>query len=128
MKKYKLPETYELIPSEKNQSFRIKDLQRNVISTKSFILSELETIIEEYESNLKKLKTFGSYLNEDNDIDVIIRPGSKYILFYKGKNEGKYSTMLDCIDQIKELKTWYENFETFKSKIQALNDREEVIL
>lgn len=127
-KKYKLPENYELVISEKSQSFRIKDLQRNVISTKFFLLSELETIIDEYESNLKKLKTFGSYLNEDNEIDVILKPGSKFILYYKSERVGKYSTILECVTKIKDLKAWYEEYESLKLKIEALNNHEEVSL
>jgi hypothetical protein len=128
MKKYKLPENYELVISEKFQSFRIKDLDRNVISTKSFFLSELETVINDYESNLKKLKTFGSYLNEDNEIDVILKPGSKFILYYKSERVGKYSTILECVTKIKDLKAWYEEYESLKLKIEALNNHEEVSL
>ena len=128
MKKYKLPENYELVISEKFQSFRIKDLDRNVISTKSFILSELETVINDYENNLKKLKTFGSYLNEDNEIDVILKPGSKFILYYKSERVGKYSTILECVTKIKDLKAWYEEYESLKLKIEALNNHEEVSL
>ena len=128
MKKYKLPENYELVISEKSQSFRIKDLNRNVISTKSFILSELETIINDYESNLKKLKTFGSYLNENNEIDVILKPGSKFILYYKSEKLGKYSTILECVTKIKDLKAWYEEYESLRLKIEALNNHEEVSL
>ena len=128
MKKYKLPENYELVISEKSQSFRIKDLDRNVISTKFFLLSELETVINDYESNLKKLKTFGSYLNEDNEIDVILKPGSKFILYYKSERVGKYSTILECITKIKDLKAWYEEYESLRLKIEALNNHEEVSL
>jgi len=128
MKKYKLPENYELVISEKFQSFKIKDLDRNIISTKSFILSELETVINDYESNLKKLKTFGSYLNEDNEIDVILKPGSKFILYYKSERVGKYSTILECVTKIKDLKAWYEEYESLRLKIEALNNHEEVIL
>lgn len=128
MKKYKLPENYELVISEKSQSFRIKDLNRNVISTKFFLLSELETVINDYESNLKKLKTFGSYLNEDNEIDVILKPGSKFILYYKSERIGKYSTILECVTKIKDLKAWYEEYESLKLKIEALNNHEEVSL
>ncbi len=128
MKKYKLPENYELVISEKFQSFRIKDLDRNIISTKSFLLPELETVINDYESNLKKLKTFGSYLNEDNEIDVILKPGSKFILYYKSERIGKYSTILECVTKIKDLKAWYEEYESLKLKIEALNNHEEVSL
>ena len=128
MKKYKLPENYELVISEKFQSFRIKDVDRNIISTKSFLLPELETVINDYESNLKKLKTFGSYLNEDNEIDVILKPGSKFILYYKSEKVGKYSTILECVTKIKDLKAWYEEYESLKLKIEALNNHEEVSL
>lgn len=125
-KKYKLPERYELIISEKSESFKIKDLQRNVISVKSFYLHQLESIISDYENNIKKLKVFDSTFTEDNEIDVIIKPGSKFNLFYKGKRVGKYDTVIECVNRIKDLKTWDEEFEIFKSKIQSLNNREEV--
>lgn len=127
-KPYKLPERYSLEISEDTTSFRIKDLHRNVTSDKYFLLSELVTVIREYETSLEKLKTFGSFLNEDNDVDIIIKPGSKYILYYKGKRVNKCSSIIECIDKIKNLQKWYKEFESFKSTVNALNNREEVSL
>ena len=128
MKKYKLPDRYELIISDycnlKSSSgrFQIKDLKRNVTSRKFYekTLSKLDVIISEYEDNLKLLDNI-DIIVIDPDIDIILKPGSYYHLFYKGVDLGLFKTVVEII----KIGTRANSFE---SKINALNNHEELSL
>jgi hypothetical protein len=125
---YKLPDRYELIISDycnlKSSSgrFQIKDLKRNVTSRKFYekSLSKLDKIISDYENNLNLLQGIDN-LNNNPDVDVILKPGSSYQLFYKGKNLGSFKTLVEIIKIISKI-------DDFESKIISLNDGEEVSL
>ena len=120
-KPYKLPERYSLEISEKDpHKFRIKDLERNVLSKELSDYWSVPSYIHLYESNLKKVQDMVD-TNDNIDIDLIVRPASKYKLFYKGKMIGKHSTIPGLVEAIKSV-------IVFNSKINALNSREEVIL
>ena len=120
-KKYKLPERYVLEISNKNPcKFKIKDLQRNVTSkglTDYWLIPE---IIAAYELNLKKVEDLTN-IHNDNDFDLIVRPASKYKLFYEGKLIGKYVTVPGILEAVKSI-------ELFRSKIEMINSREEISL
>lgn len=124
-KKYKLPERYELIIAKSeaySNCFRIKDLQRNVTSRKFYekSLSKLDKIISDYEDQLNLLQNVDN-LNNNSDVDVILKPGSNYHLFYKGKELGSFKTLVEIINVINRI-------DSFESKIISLNDGEEVNL
>lgn len=121
-KHYTLPDRYELVNIKPaSNSFRIKDLQRNVVSNELYKLWKLEEYISDYETNLKKLQVLTN-LNDNTDLDIILKPGcSKYILYYKAELVGGFSTIPGLLDAIKFI-------NTFESQIKALNNREEVIL
>lgn len=117
-KKYKLPENYELVISEKNPcKFKIKDLQRNVISKELTDYWLVPDIISTYELNLKKVEGLIN-INNNVDFDLIVRPASKYKLFYKGKLVGKYITIPGILEAVKSI-------EQFNSKIEMINSRQE---
>ena len=127
-KKYKLPERYELEISDYHSlkyscgKFRIKDLQRNVKS-RSFYqkhLSKLEKIISDYEDNLQKLQDLTN-IHDNSNIDVILKPGSSYNLFYKTVDVGLFSTIPELLSVISRI-------ENYEFQIQALNNREEISL
>lgn len=125
-KSYKLPERYSLeivdycLLKHSYGSFRIKDLQRNVISC-NFLeksLSKLDKIIYDYERNLTILQGIEN-LNNNPDVDVILKPGSKHQLFYKGKELGFFETLVEVIDSMNQI-------EAFEYKVNALNNHEDV--
>ncbi len=125
---YNLPDRYELIISEycnlKGSSgrFQIKDLKRNVTSRKFYekSLSKLDKIISNYENNLKLLESVDNLIN-NSDIDVILKPGSNYHLFYKGKDLGLFETVVEIMKVIARI-------DAFESKTISLNEGEEVTL
>lgn len=120
-KPYKLPERYSLEISNKDpRKFRIKDLERNVLSKELSDYWSVPSYIHLYELNLKKVRDMVD-TNDNIDIDLIIRPASKYKLFYKGKLIGKHATIPGLLEAIKSI-------ISFNSKISALNNREEVSL
>lgn len=120
-KPYKLPERYSLEISNKDpRKFRIKDLERNIFSKELTDYWLVPSYIHLYELNLKKVQDMID-TNDNIDIDLIIRPASKYKLFYKGKMIGKHGTIPGLLEAIKSV-------IVFNSKINALNNREEVTL
>lgn len=120
-KPYRLPERYLLEISEKDpHKFRIKDLERNVLSKELTDYWPVPSYIHLYELNLKKVQDMVD-INDNIDIDLIIRPASKYKLFYKGKMIGKHATIPGLLEAIRRI-------ISFNSKINALNNREEVTL
>lgn len=126
--KYKLPERYQLEITEycllkhSSGSFRIIDLQRNVTSRIFYekSLSKIDRIIHDYEHKLTILQGIES-LNNNSDADVILKPGSKYQLFYKGKELGFFETLVEIIKIVNQI-------QYFESRINDLNNHEEVSL
>lgn len=125
---YKLPDRYELIISEycnlKGSSgrFQIKDLKRNVTSRKFYekSLSKLDKIISNYENNLKLLEGVDN-LNNNSNIDIVLKPGSNFQLFYKTQDLGLFETVVEIMKVIARI-------DAFESKVISLNEGEEVTL
>ena len=83
-------------------------------------LSKLEKIISDYEDNLQKLQNLTN-IHDNSDIDVILKPGSSYNLFYKTVDVGLFSTIPELLSAISRI-------ENYEFQIQALNNREEISL